>query len=253
VNANRRAHLIPLLMAVALTVGGCGGTMPRARADTSPVPARLVIPDLMALRDPRQLTLTQLHQGLQQYLNNGQGPVADQLQTLYAHWNLWPAPGTVLLLEADLDRDGTAEVITALNDANGGPGSGTLFVIDRVGDRYTVERSGETVLSAGLNATGDLTGDGRPDIIWSGNAAGTSALLLSTWQPGEVATLPTGIEATNAQVRVEGRDLVVESSPPVMLMRAVDEPRPAPRIERYRWEQGRFQEVSSLERDPAGR
>lgn len=165
----------------------------------------------MALPNQGSLTIKQLAEGLEPFVNDGD--VANRLRALYTQWKLRFPHGTVPVLEADLDGDGQAEVITALNDASSADGSGTIFVIYNQDDQNLVDRVPLTVLGAGLNAIGDLDGDGRPEIVWSSTSTGANTayttLYLASWAPNRLESRPTGITLAYPQVAIEGGDLLV--------------------------------------------
>lgn len=227
-------------------MSACGGLGPPKREDPAAISARVQIPDLMTLPDRSRLTLSQLEVGLVQYLNNGKGTPTEQLKRLYSKWGVRPAPETQLILEADLDGNGTVEVLTTLNDASSALGSGTLSVIQREGDQYVIDRSAEIVIGAGLHAVADLDQDGTPEIIWSSTSAGantpTTTLFLSTWKPGHLQTTPTGISSTYAKVEVAGSEILIHGGlkggyGAGKVQRV--------RTDRYRLNQGKLQQVDA--------
>lgn len=175
------------------------------------ISSRLQIPALMALPNQGSLTIKQLAEGLQPFAQ--EGDVAIRLRALYAQWKLRFPHGRFPVLEADLDGNGQTEVITALNDASSADGSGTLFVIYNQDGTNLVDRAPLTVLGAGLHATGDLDGDGRPEIIWSSTSSGANTayttLYMATWAPGRLESHPTGITLAYPQVAIEGGALLV--------------------------------------------
>ncbi|MFZ5814618.1 MAG: hypothetical protein ACOY93_04890 [Bacillota bacterium] len=211
-----------------------------------PAPAPLPPgPDLMAVDSPYELSLPELEQGLLRYLSRGDGSIADRLNRLYDHWGLRPLDEYVRLVEADLDGDGTAEVVTALNGGGGLTGSGALFVIHRRDGAPAIDRS-ETVLpGVRLFGVADLAPAQGPELIWSSTQAGahtpTTRVIVSHWEPGRVTDLPGGeMETSFARLQVAGGDLLltggtVGSAGAGLAQRA--------RTDRYRWTDGAFRLV----------
>lgn len=201
------------LILVTTVIVGCQGLDPGlAQLGDPTLSARLKVPDLTVLPGPGQLTAAQLQEGLRQYLNGGEGAVVERLNFLYGRWTL-PRRDDTLILEADLDGDGTTEVITAINDASSALGSGTLFVIYRKDGSYEVDRSPDTVLGASIHTTADLTGDGRQEIIWSSSSAGANTvfntIFVSTWEPGRIEQLPGEMKTSYGTVEAQGRELII--------------------------------------------
>lgn len=230
------------LVALSLTLGlsGCGG-ITAGPADERPVSSRLQIPDLTALPDRGSLTIKQLEEGLRQFVNEGQGGVAKRLTSLYTQWKVKPPYGAVSVMEADLDGDGHPEVITAMNDASSSAGSGSLFVIYTKDGTQLVDRVPTTVLGAGVNAVGDLNGDGRPEIVWSSTSTGAntaySTLFVASWEPGHLVNVATGITTAYPKVVVADGNLLVSGG----LMGGYGAGTlQRERTDRYRWQGGQF-------------
>lgn len=205
-------------------------------------------PDFMAPSNPFQFSPEQLGPGLVRYLSQP-GRKADaraRLDDLFTRWQLRPRKGELLHAEADLDGDGTAEVITALNGA--GPainGTGGLFVLRLQNGRWSATMS-ETLPGAALHAVADLTGDGRPEIVWSslemGAHTGNSTVFVSGWQPDQgLAQLPGGrFFMSSMEFERDGADLLLNGGL-IASVGAGDLQRP--RTDRYRWKAGEFRMV----------
>lgn len=171
-------------------------------------------PDLPAVSGPYELSPEQLQQGLIRYLSQGEGTIAQRLTALYDRWNLRPQDDQPLLVETDLDDDGRTEVVTALNGAGGLTGTGSLFVIYQRDGAVLIDNSAEEGLpGVRLFTTADLTGDGRPEIVWSSTSVGAhtsfTTLLVSRWEPGRLQRLPGQMEISFGRPGIQGRDLLL--------------------------------------------
>ncbi len=174
--------------------------------------------------DPADLELEVLAASLVRYINEGEGSPAEKVARLYERWEITPGQDAIPLAEADLDGDGTAEVVTALNAA--GPGIeqwGDLFVIHGQPGVYRLDRAGGAGMPHGsladlrnvrLHAVTDLDGDGRGEIVWSTTTVGAhtahSVVTVSTWSPGGLRHLPESATMANMRLRVEGADLILQ-------------------------------------------
>ncbi|HWI50789.1 MAG TPA: VCBS repeat-containing protein [Symbiobacteriaceae bacterium] len=193
-----------LLAALALTVmlAGCAGVSAPAPQGEPPISPATHVSGLMDLANPNALSLAQITEGFREYLNSGSGPVGPRLTALFAHWNLRPVPNSTLVLDADLDGDGTAETVAVYRDTKSATGAmGSLFVISGKAGQYTVDRSAEEVLMPALYTVADLNQDGRPEIVWSTTSIGanttTSQIYLSAWSPGSLQTQRGEVTMTN--------------------------------------------------------
>ncbi|MFZ5824565.1 MAG: FG-GAP repeat domain-containing protein [Bacillota bacterium] len=214
---------------------------PAASAPKEPPPG----PDLMALAGPYELGLAELQAGLVRYLSQGDGSLAERLERLYDHWNLRPQDDHPRLAEADLDGDGSAEVVTALNGEGGITGTGALFVIYRRGGEIVVERSDDDGLpGVRLFDVADLTGDGDPEIAWSSTQTGAhtahTRVLVSRWKQGRFEPLPGEMEIANARLSREGRDLLLSGG---LVGSAGAGSAQRARTDRYRWSDAAFRLV----------
>lgn len=235
------------VVAIALLAAGCGGASQAVRQvpeSAPPAPAASVqpapqptppssppppspspAPALPGNADElRILKLAELRTALEAYLNaEPTAPAKERLAALLDRWGVvgqqLEAVTTIPLAEADLDGDGTTELITVLHtrgDWKSVP-TGAAFVISRRDGQYRVDQSPsppEAYLDgvALVAANTDLTGDGRPDIVWVArdHGAHTTSLrvLVSTWKPGAVETAGD-LFTTTAQLRLEGKDLLL--------------------------------------------
>lgn len=199
----------------------------------------------MALASPMDRPFDELLRGLPRYLSQGEGTVAEKLARLYAHWGMRATEMNRLFAEADLDGDGKGEVVAALNGASGVTGTGALLVLYEANGALAIDRApGDLLPGVGLFQVADLTGDGRAEIIWQsvdmGAHTATAQLFASHWEPGRWTTLPGKMASTNAEWRLEGRDLLLTggeiSSAGAGLAQRV-------RTDRYRWVDTGFRRV----------
>ena len=218
---------IALMLAVVMTAAvGCSAKSKTPKTpDTPPVtqtppstppgtttPAPPPSPDLTAVSGPGDLSLSDLEAGLRRYVNTGTGAVEGKLADLYLRWGLKPPFGSVQ--SADLDKDGTAEVITALNAAGGLTGSGAVFVLSRKGAGWDVERTPEEMPGVVLRAVADVNGDGRSEIIWATTEVGAHTahhgFTAASWKPGQFTVLPGEMGMMSLlQFEMQGTDIVL--------------------------------------------
>lgn len=213
----KRYTAAALLLAAALAAGCAGrATAPGGSAGPGPKEpdvGQSQVQDLERVADPSSLNTEELRAGLEKYVNKSEKPASERLADLFDRWGLKPVGDRIPLAEADLNGDGTPEVVTAL--VGQGPsvtGKGALFVLYRAGDGWQVDRSDE-VPGPALHAVADLTGDGLPEIIWSSTDAGAhtsfSTVLVSTWKPGALENLPGSLAMASMELAVEGQDLLL--------------------------------------------
>lgn len=201
-------------------------------------------PDLEQVEDPAVLNTDELQAGLRWYLNKDDRPAAEKLTELLNRWGLQPVGDRLPQAEVDLDGDGTAELVTALTGAGANmTGRGALFVIYRQGGNWQVDR-GEEVPGPALHGVADLTGDGRPEVIWSSTDAGAhtsfTTLFVSTWKPGQLEMLPGSLSMAGMELQVDGRDLVLTGG----LINSVGAgPAQRSRTDRYRFDGEQFRLV----------
>jgi hypothetical protein len=257
-----------ILFLTLLLVTGCATKPASAPQSTTPVvtpptvissppitpPAPPIGPfteaDLVATGSPTHLPPEELGAWLSHVANQGKEPLLPWLQAVVKYWY----PGrTMRLLEADLDGENTQEVVLALNGVEGRlTGRGGLFVVYRKEGKYFVDErlnpDEDRSTIAVLNEVADLTGDGRPEIIWStaGQGAHTAyaTVHLSQWRPGHLVQLP-GVKMfiTNMSLKTEGLDLLlsgggVASAGAGLTQRGW--------TDRYRWVDGAFAHVDRV-------
>lgn len=213
----KRRTAAALLLAAALAAGCAGrATSPGKSAEPGPKGpdgGQTQVQDLERVADPSSLSTEELRAGLQKYVNESEKPASQRLADLFDRWGLQPAGDAIVQAEADLDGDGTPELVTAL--VGKGPpvtGKGALFVLYRSGEGWRVDRSDE-VPGPALHAVADLTGDGLPEIIWSSTDAGAhtsfSTVLVSTWKPGKLENLPGSMVMASMELALDGKDLLL--------------------------------------------
>lgn len=167
-------------------------------------------PDL--LTDPGNLSLTELQQGLLHLVEAPGTSVPAQLQHLVGRWLPQHAPAP--WIEADLDGDGAPEYALALPAREQ---RAALFVIDHREGRYQVdvdpltEQSTE-LMGAYLHSAADLTGEGRPQLIWYRPemiATGPQpfAVFVTRWEPGRFTHLPGSMLISNLALSLSGKEL----------------------------------------------
>lgn len=205
-------------------------------------------PDLAAAQGPWAFSMEQLEAGLRRYLTVNQEPVAIALRNLYTRWNLpVGGDGKILLAEADLDGDGTPETITALNGGGEGAGltgQGTIFVIRRRDGQVEVTRKAGEDPGVALHGVADLTGDGKPEIVYSSTEAGAhtafSRVLVATYADGHLLVLEGTISMASMRASVEGKEIVLTGG---MIGSVGAGEAQRERQERYRWTDGAFRLV----------
>jgi hypothetical protein len=192
---------------------------------TEPTPPATSPPiDLMQVRASRDLTMEQLVQGLDAYLNARKDSPTKKLGALYAHWGLKENAGqglkNILFTEADLNGDGTPETVTALNARGRAGTEGAVAVIAWQENAFVLDRTtggGEPGVGAPREAVllgvRDVTGDGHPDIIWASpdHGAHTSYayFFVTQWEPRKVTTLPGTIYMSFPEATFDGQDLLL--------------------------------------------
>jgi|GEM_PF-1955835 len=212
-------------------------------------PATPPAPEFPAFPDMRLMTLDELRAALEQYMNaEGTAAPRERLAALLEHWGLRAGDnGEVAvtpMAEADLNGDGAPELITALTTRYRGI-TGAVFVIDCQGGRCRVDMSDSPrepyMDGVALMGTADLTGDGKPEIVWvagdHGAHTSSTRVLVSRWQPGKVENLPGDMITTMARVKIDGENIVliggtVGSAGAGMTQRAAEF--------RYRWNGSEF-------------
>lgn len=165
-------------------------------------------PDLLA--DSGNLSLIELQQGLLRLVEAPGTTIPAQLQRLVGRW----LPQNSPWIEADLDGDGALEYALALS-AKDQPAA--LFVIDHREGRYQVDldplaAQSTELMGAHLHSAADLTGEGRPQLIWYRPeliASGPQpyAVFVTQWEPGRFTHLPGPMVISNLALNVEGKEL----------------------------------------------
>lgn len=234
------------LLAAAVLVVGCTGRKPSAAETTESDPEAAVdgVQDLRQVDDPTSLSTEALQVGLQHYMNESGKPAAQSLAELLDRWGLKPAGGAVSQAEADLNGDGTTEVVTTLlGKGSAVTGNGALFILYQSDGGWQVDRS-DDVPGPALYAVTDLTGDGLPEVVWGSTESGAhtsfSTVLVSQWKPGNLESLPGDLTMANMDLVVEGQDLLL-SGGLIGSVGAGEVQRP--RTDRYRFDGQQFQLV----------
>lgn len=124
------------------------------------------------------------------------------------------------LIEADLDQDGVSnEWVTVLYEDIKDKKSGMLVrrngygvVIGYIGSKFNLQSfpfSEESLGSAKVEAVKDLTGDGKPEVVWVSNNVGAhttiSTYTVSSWSGGKLETFGGVAEIANLS-KAEIRD-----------------------------------------------
>lgn len=215
-----------------------------AVTESQPSPDAAVTLDQAA--SPRDLTLNELTAGLRRFVHEAEENRLARLTALYQKWGIQPTKLSTPLIEADLDQDGTPEVITALNGSD--PyNRGAIFVIYRSGDGYAVDRTGEAaplLLDVHLHAVTDVTRDGAPEIIWSASEIPPVYVFASSWSPGGFNNLPGKMQMLNlTEVVIRDETILLKGG----TGGAVGRGRPGgvqPRTDTYAWQDGALRLVS---------
>lgn len=242
-------------------------TEPPKPPETAPVTAPVTPPppttqgpqpstaiDLMQTAASRDLTLDDLKAGLEALLNKEGGTPGQKLSALFQHWQMAPrtdGAAITLFTEGDLDGDGNVEIITALNGRRGTEDTqGRLAVIYKKEQRYVVDLGLDRSASGPMdewrnvyvNAVKDLTGDGKPEIIWMSEDHGAHTsyayFYVSSWQPGQFTILPgSGMYTTFPKLTIDGTDLLVQGGTIGSAGAGIMQ---RDHTDRYRWSGDRF-------------
>lgn len=173
-------------------------------------------PDLFSIQAD-SLTPAEIQRGLARLAEAPGTTVQAELQRLFAQ------PGRQLgtsvarpWIEADLDGDGATEYALALPALTQ---RAALFVIAQRDGRYQVDLdllAGQSteLMGAYLHSAADLTGDGRPDLIWYRPeliATGPQpyAVFVTQWTPGQFTHLPGQMMISNMALTQSGSDLLL--------------------------------------------
>lgn len=261
---------IAAFVLVLLLAGGCGGALPgpavpepTAPSPSPPPPAAAVPesvpdpapkpepaqPDLTAAPNSYAFTLTELKAGLERLANAGSDSPAAALRQVIERWGYKYGPrdgmAAVMLAEADLNGDGSTETITALNAGRSGgrDTEGRVFVIYRSEGRYAVDMlpaqpdfMQDAYRQVSLHAVTDLTGDGRPEIVWfsqdHGAHTGYAYTYVTGWAPGAEAKVAGPLYMSFPALSIEGADLVLSGGTVGSAGAGTMQRR---RTDRYRW------------------
>ncbi|MDF2628138.1 MAG: hypothetical protein K0R39_1969 [Symbiobacteriaceae bacterium] len=275
-------------LVVAALIAGCSGAGkapgagapgdPTGPAAPGPAPSPSPVPDAPAApTDPRPdlliytdlsfLSRTRLRDGLARLLE-GPGDVRERLAKLRGRV-VPPYRGRIdeiFWAEADLDGDGIDEIIftQGITDEDNPNSSlrargAALTVIYQKDGRWSADVSDpfgdvpeHQLMRPHLHAVTDLTGAGRPQIVWSRPhmiATGPQpySIYVTSWTPGTFTHLPGKMIMSSMLLRVEGRDILLEG-----VSRVAWIIRGAPmRQDRYRFEGGAFRLVDRRFVEPA--
>lgn len=183
-------------------------------------------------------------------LNEGSGSIADVLSGLAD-----PASRSdeVPWLSADLDGDGAKEYVLAAEVQDGDErwnSGAALCVIDRRDDAWAVECAEpmdpaleSSLMAPHLHAAADLTGSGRPQIVWFRReliASGPQphVVFVTAWEPGRFTHLPGQMVLGDARVAIDGTDVVLTGNSRRNTYLPVTQ-----RTDRYRYVNGEFRLV----------
>ncbi|HWI53143.1 MAG TPA: VCBS repeat-containing protein [Symbiobacteriaceae bacterium] len=245
-----------LLIAFLVLTAGCAAR-PQPQAPADPAPA--VAPEPPPAPDPlpslpppapevKGLTPDRVQELIRTQVNTG--------APLSALLGAQPYPDAIMQAEADLDGDGAAETVIAPQSSHPMDGPGAIYVIYRKGDRFEVDRSPDSpqpempLTGVRLHAVTDLTGDGRPEIIWSSSLltaySPPSAVSVSQWAPGKWTDLPGHIGMISMELAVDGRDLLLTGGGVGGGSSGLGQ---VGRTDRYLWVDGAFRLVDRVLRD----
>lgn len=225
------------LLAGALALTGCTRSgSPNPPSVTPPPATAPVVADPSGLSDlsgPEGLTMPDLERRFQQYLLSAgeEGPA--RLRGLLERWS---QPGPI---ETDLDGDDRPDLVWAVSVGRHGPGD--LFVALRPGGTWQVGRTGRFDLGeVTLVSIQDMTGDGRPELVWSNQTVGahtaSAEVFVSGWTGDRLTHLSgTPVSITNPRVRLEGPELVLQGGTVNSAGAGLAQ---RPREDRFRWEGG---------------
>lgn len=166
-------------------------------------------------RADAQRSYRQMAKALEQAMAKGEGSLMERAATVAPTWNnaaLGLVKGGTNLLEADLTGDGLPELLVAINDRSSTVGSGALFVITKDGQGYRTVQS-KVLYGVAIHQVADLTGDGKPEIVWSSNAMGantaTTQVFVSNLTEDGLIDLKGEIGTTYAEVAVANQQIVL--------------------------------------------
>lgn len=247
---------IPLLLALLLLAGCARGRSQAPEVPPAPEPPRAEVTPPAAVQqqpaiqitgplgrsDPSTLTMDELLEGMRQFITDRP---QERLKVLYDRWYMrnWRPD----VLEADLNGDGTAEIVTAprLGGENRPmTGGGTVIVIYQKDGGWAVDRlPGDEVQGIFLYDVAELTGENPPEIIFGSAQAGAHTahhkVFVSQWSPGNFITLPGRMEMASMQLEVKAPDLVLHGG----LIGSVGAGPQRSRTDRYRWTGAGFELV----------
>lgn len=146
------------------------------------------------------------------------------------------------VIEADLNGDGAAEWVAGITTQGERYQRGTLVVAYRKDGKYSVDvQSLPDVRTAQVKSVADLTGDGRPEIVWFSEDHGAHTsyadVYASDWEPGKFTLLPGKMYITMPEIEVEGGEVVLRGGMVGSAGAGVAQRR---RTDRYRWVDGAF-------------
>lgn len=218
-------HLV--LPLVALLLLGCSPTATQSVPPPQPLaasPSKGSIPPQAGTADPRPdlltaplstLTAEQLQQGLLRLVEEPGTTVPAQLARLFDRPTMGPgARDAVPWIEADLNGDSSPEYALTLLAQ---PKSPALFVIHQQNGLHQVDLDPLTaqspeLMQAYLHSAADLTGEGRPQLIWYRPeliATGPQPyhVFVTRWEPGRFTHLPGPMLISWMELSRSGRDL----------------------------------------------